>query len=514
MLGSRLNITHLRVSGGSGTFIRLVLENTKKLLVMLEVDQCDAKSQDLSDVMGITIRDLRISRCHANVRFLLGPVTVLNLEEVTNSLVDLDDAHLGQLRRLCLVDTCGDAGCRDLLHMQPFSSLEELVIDIPLSNDIHRKLLQLLPAFPVLTNCRVVSRTEMRTRLDGAPFANAVANAPRIPALRHVLQGQNDDTHSWYETFVDAHSGEILLVTDFVAESTHQFTMVSISKDVVTEGEETPVNPEDIASSASGWLSSNQTAGDNVLAYKSSHSATTFESSNDIFDYPYDTTLGPTSWSNIDAAWSSAFYIINKYGWTETSYNFQNSNVGKGGAEGDRVLMGLQDRGGAITQTLLHHPSMSVLNGALQNDIVVREFTLVRCYGRTEPKDSTVPDYVLATWVFDNPAGIRNYPYSTNASVNPLLYSSIQQLNEVHNIGEWTNMLHNVYAALVCVHGFSSTVMDDSSKMEGNVVWLHLFIDARSLQPCNPTYAENNHSTSKSESSTKGDIFDFRDQGK
>ncbi|SJL18089.1 uncharacterized protein ARMOST_21661 [Armillaria ostoyae] len=48
-------------------------------------------------------------------------------------------------------------------------------------------------------------------------------------------------------------------------------------------------------------------------------------------------------------------------------------------------------------------------------------------------------------------------------------------------------MLHNVYAALVEVHGFSSTAMDNPSGTEGNVVWLHLFIDALSLQSCNPT---------------------------
>ncbi|KAK0460811.1 hypothetical protein IW261DRAFT_1428754 [Armillaria novae-zelandiae] len=72
----------------------------------------------------------------------------------------LTDAHLGQLRKLCLVDTCCDAGCRDVLHMRPFSSLDELVLDIPLSNNIRRKLMQLLPAFPVLTNCRIVSRTQ------------------------------------------------------------------------------------------------------------------------------------------------------------------------------------------------------------------------------------------------------------------------------------------------------------------------------------------------------------------
>ncbi|KAK0467523.1 hypothetical protein IW261DRAFT_1346299 [Armillaria novae-zelandiae] len=143
-------------------------------------------------------------------------------------------------------------------------------------------------------------------------------------ALTHAVQVQNDDTNAWYEAFVDAHSGEILSVTEFVAGTT--FAVVPITKDALTEGEETPVNPEDTASSASGWVASNQTAyvhcrassstlswslsGDNVLAYKSSHSAMTFASSVGTFDYPYDTTLGPTGGSNIDATRTNVFYIL------------------------------------------------------------------------------------------------------------------------------------------------------------------------------------------------------------
>ncbi len=38
-------------------------------------------------------------------------------------------------------------------------------------------------------------------------------------ALTHVVQIQNQDTGAWYEAFVDAHSGELLSVTDFVAKA-------------------------------------------------------------------------------------------------------------------------------------------------------------------------------------------------------------------------------------------------------------------------------------------------------
>ncbi len=107
----------------------------------------------------------------------------------------------------------------------------------------------------------------------------------------------------------------------------------------------------------------------------------------------------------------------------------------------------------------------------------------------------------------DNSAGVRTHPYSTDPSVNPLRYSSLTTLQEIHGelipsnrdpyfdvrplceaIGEvWANMLHNVYAALVQEHGWSSTAMEDPSGAEGNIVYLHLFMDALSLQPCNPT---------------------------
>ncbi len=55
-------------------------------------------------------------------------------------------------------------------------------------------------------------------------------------------------------------------------------------------------------------------------------------------------------------------------------------------------------------------------------------------------------------------------------------------------IGEvWANMLHNVYAALVAAHGWSATARTNPNGTEGNVVHLHLFLDALILQPCNPT---------------------------
>ena len=103
---------------------------------------------------------------------------------------------------------------------------------------------------------------------------------------------------------------------------------------------------------------------------------------------------------------------------------------------------------------------------------------------------SSIPDFAMGQWAIDDdPAGIRSHPYSTSASTNPLRYSSIKTLNEVHNIGEvWANMLHNVLAALVSAHGFTSSALTNASGTSGNQVFMHLFIDALALQPCNPTF--------------------------
>ena len=123
--------------------------------------------------------------------------------------------------------------------------------------------------------------------------------------------------------------------------------------------------------------------------------------------------------------------------------------------------------------------------------------------------DATTDNFAMGQWVIDDPAGIRTHPYSTSASTNPLRYSSIRTLNEVHNIGEvWANLLHNVYAALlnvqyVAIHplshrcvftvlppcsGFIGDAKTNPDSTDAQAVFLHLFIDALALQPCNPTF--------------------------
>jgi len=51
----------------------------------------------------------------------------------------------------------------------------------------------------------------------------------------------------------------------------------------------------------------------------------------------------------------------------------------------------------------------------------------------------------------------------------------------------WANMLHNVHAKLLEKYGFSAKARTNPSGKEGNIVWLHLFMDSFAIMPCNPT---------------------------
>jgi extracellular elastinolytic metalloproteinase len=84
---------------------------------------------------------------------------------------------------------------------------------------------------------------------------------------------------------------------------------------------------------------------------------------------------------------------------------------------------------------------------------------------------------------------MRASPDKKRSTVRYFLFFCLLHLNNLDaGIGEvWANMLHNVYAALVEELGFSDTAHTNPDGPEGNIVFMHLMIDALALQPCNPT---------------------------
>ncbi|KAF8886755.1 Fungalysin metallopeptidase-domain-containing protein, partial [Infundibulicybe gibba] len=384
-----------------------------------------------------------------------------------------------------------------------------------------------------------------------APTLEYLVQSDGSIALTHVVQIQNDSTGTWFEAFIDAHSGEVLSVTDFVAEASYK--VVPIWEENISSGQVTLIDPQDTLSSPLGWHNNGNgdekwTAGNNIFAYTAEGNLGEPTHTNGVglvFNYTFIGTRDPARREfsdNPDASCTNAFYIMNtmhdiayKYGFTEKSFNFQANNFGKGGDDDDLIVISVQDRskmGNAFFATVpdgqrgscnigLWARTAVRRDGAMDNSILIHEFThgitnrmtgggTARCLQTTEARGLgegwsdamaewaqqkpilpglPLPDYVLAQHVINKAAGIRTHPYSISNITNPLRYSSVSVNMERHDIGEvWANMLHNVYDALVKEHGFSENAKTDASTPEGNVVFLHLFIDALSIQPCNPTF--------------------------
>ncbi|KAJ6537031.1 Fungalysin metallopeptidase-domain-containing protein [Mycena capillaripes] len=358
--------------------------------------------------------------------------------------------------------------------------------------------------------------------------------------LVHAFQVQNEAAGTWYLAYVDAHANTLVSVTDFVAKASVSLNFVSPSR-VATELMWTqylvlPITQEVL-------MQGFQTLTD--PANTSSTSSTTSQSGTGlVFKYPQSASTAPTTTANVNAARVNNFYVVNtvhdishRSGFTEKAFNFQQDNFGLGGSSGDRVTASIQDSTGTNNADFSTPPDgqsrhMRVFlwdltsperGGALENDIFVHENThgitnrmtgggTGKCLQTTEAggmgegwsdamaewteqTSATVKDYVMGQYVINDAAGIRSHPYSTSKTTNPLTYASFGTLNELGinctfpDIGEvWAHLLHNVYAALVSARGFSATAPIDPTSTAGNAVYLHLFIDALPLQPCEPTF--------------------------
>ncbi|KAJ6617312.1 Fungalysin metallopeptidase-domain-containing protein [Mycena sp. CBHHK59/15] len=363
-------------------------------------------------------------------------------------------------------------------------------------------------------------------------------------ALIHVIQVRNSEADTWYEAFVDAHSGQFISSINLVANAAYR--VLPIYKQNVLSGFELIENPQDTVSSPLGWhndgtTNSNDTSGNNAHVYfDASLSNTTTQSSPGlVFNYTQDPDVAPSAGMNLDAARTNVFYIVNtmhdiayKYGFTEPAFNFQQTNIKNAGLGNDRVLASVQNSGGVDNANFVTPPDGQsgqmtmylwdftdpMRDGALENDIITHEMThgitnrmtgggtgrclqIVESQGLgegwsdamadwTEQVGSPLVDFTLGSYVTGG-TPIRSHPYSTNSTTNPLTYSDLLADFDVHDMGEiWANILHNVHAALVAIHGFSKTARTDPSGTEGNIVFLHLIIDGLALQPCQPDFLQ------------------------
>ncbi|KAJ7282226.1 Fungalysin metallopeptidase-domain-containing protein [Mycena rebaudengoi] len=378
------------------------------------------------------------------------------------------------------------------------------------------------------------------------------AKADGSAALVHAFQVRDEAAGTWYEALVDAHDGKLLSVVDYVSKASYRVIPIqkqSVPDGFETlrdPSDRAAVNPPraDGTPPPSATPQPHRMHGNNVVSYKGGPKLGVARQSapGQVFAYTQDASKKPTVPANVAAAIVNNFYIVNtvhdiayRYGFTEDAFNFQNDNLGHGGKGGDRITASIQDASEINNADITvlpdgqpGHMRMFLFNytkpqrdSAFANDIVVHEvmhgitnrmtgggtaacLQSLEANGMgegwsdalaewTEQKSAKIVDFTVGTYLRNDPvnfpAGFRIFPYSTSKKVNPWTYASVAKFDEVHIIGEvWANMLHNVYAALVKAYGWSPRAFTHPEDRQGNVVFLHLVIDALPLQPCEPTF--------------------------
>jgi len=309
------------------------------------------------------------------------------------------------------------------------------------------------------------------------------------------------------------------------------------------EGGRTLVNnPDNAIASPFGWHDTNGavgseftiTRGNNVHAYDSGNNSgySPDGGSGLAFDFPLDLNQDPELFE--DAALTNLFYwnniahdVLYQYGFDETSGNFQENNYGNSGAGSDyvnaRSQVSLWCNATFGTPADGSNPTMNMYicngrDGDFSNLVILHEYGhglsnrltggpgTSSCLNNAEQMGEGWSDYLgliltmksgdqgvdgrpVGDWLFNNPAGIRPYPYSTNMAINPHTYAnSFSGTSQPHGIGSvWCAMIWEMTWDLIAQYGFDADVYTGTG---GNNIALQLVVEGMKLQPCSPGFVD------------------------
>jgi hypothetical protein len=231
---------------------------------------------------------------------------------------------------------------------------------------------------------RSVAALNVRARTGGAAqrtvFANNVAARSRNPSditaelVTFPMPGGRparlawatlieESPVGWYETVVDALTGEVLYRRNLY-KSAAEGNVYTVQHPGITGAAQQIVPFTGAAFDNNGWVADRRTSGNNVNAYQDTdgNDASDFQpetpASGDAayqhFDYTFTNAWGTTMGTDITtdqaAVVTQLFYFANVYhdylyglGFTEANRNFQVDNFGRGGSGGDPVLAEADD---------------------------------------------------------------------------------------------------------------------------------------------------------------------------
>lgn len=112
---------------------------------------------------------------------------------------------------------------------------------------------------------------------------------------------------------------------------------------------------------------------------------------------------------------------------------------------------------------------------------------------RLKANDTRATNYGVGVWVDGNELGIRTYPYSTDMTVNPHVYTDVDSLTRVHPIGTvWASILYEILWNLIDKHGKNDSGSPEFDAngvpTDGKYLAMKLVLDGMALQPCNPNF--------------------------
>jgi extracellular elastinolytic metalloproteinase len=95
-----------------------------------------------------------------------------------------------------------------------------VVRSLPLLIDFSDSVASNIPAIGITAAIPLAEQHAVGTHNGHPPTLEYLMKPDGHLALVHVIQVQNDDAGTWHEVLIDAHSGDLLFLNDFVSHST------------------------------------------------------------------------------------------------------------------------------------------------------------------------------------------------------------------------------------------------------------------------------------------------------
>ncbi|KAH6602141.1 hypothetical protein BASA61_001387 [Batrachochytrium salamandrivorans] len=353
----------------------------------------------------------------------------------------------------------------------------------------------------------------------------------------YKLQLRNDPLTKWVQVWCHADTGKVIQAVDFAHKASYK--VIPVPRRDATEGFSMVANPEFKGSSPNGWTAGKATGGNNVVT-SDTRGKTTSSTSDGVFDTKFNGDDEPSTDDNIAASAVNLFYVSNlmhdityQYGFTEKAGNFQKDNFGKGGQDGDAVVVNVLNTSKVNNANFFAPPDgqpgeMNMFrftyttpsrSGGFDNGIPIHEYghgVSVRltggsatgeCLGTDEAggmgegwsdmmalfvlakeSDTATTSIPMGAYVAGKPEGIRSHPYTTDMKVNPWTYGDLKPSMKFMMWVKCGHLFSGKSTGVLLPSMDFSANLHDAKQSAGNIVAMQNIIGGLMTQPCNPTF--------------------------